>query len=120
IRDVEHAAVEGRPARRETVSARAFYRVAWRNMAGNTNERTLIPAIVPPGSAHIHTVYSFGAPHRPDSDLALVGGVLASLLSDFGVRSAPKSSISWDTANRLALPPHGPARRAIVLRSLRL
>jgi hypothetical protein len=111
---------DGREVREEIVSARGFYRVAWRNMAANTGERTLIPAIIPPGSAHIHTVYSFGAPDRLNQDLALVGGVLGSFLSDFGIRSAPKSSISWDTTNRLALPPDGPIRGQILLRSLRL
>ena len=34
-------------------SARDHYRVAWRRMAANTGERTLIPAIIPPGAAHL-------------------------------------------------------------------
>ena len=33
-------------------STRDHYRIAWRAMAANTGERTLIPAIIPPGAAH--------------------------------------------------------------------
>ena len=40
----------------DDVPARDYYRVAWRRMAANTGERTLIPAIIPPGAAHIHGV----------------------------------------------------------------
>src|SRR5690606_11841568 len=37
----------------ERRSARDFYRVAWRTMADNMQERTLMPAIIPPGVAHV-------------------------------------------------------------------
>ncbi|MEK8226478.1 hypothetical protein NKG05_10965 [Oerskovia sp. M15] len=44
IRDVEYGVdASGTRVRTETVSARGFYRLAWRNMAANTGERTLIP-----------------------------------------------------------------------------
>ncbi len=120
VRDVEHrTAADGTRIRTETVSARGFYRLAWRNMAANTGERTLIPALVPPGSAHIHTVYSFGGPALPQRVLGVVAGVLGSLLADFGVRAAPKSSISWETANRLPLPGDDVSAQ-ILLRTLRL
>src|SRR5699024_708050 len=36
----------------DRVPARDYYRIAWRRMAANTGERTLIPAIIPPGVAH--------------------------------------------------------------------
>ena len=42
--------------------ARDYYRVAWRNMAANTGERTFIPALIPPGVAHVHGVASLGRP----------------------------------------------------------
>jgi hypothetical protein len=99
-------------------SAREFYRVAWRNMAANTGERTLIAAIIPPGSAHVHTVYDYGAPDLSMVDLIRVAASLGSIISDFGVRTAPKSSISWDTAGRLPLPTG--LTPEIALRTLRL
>lgn len=42
-------------ARRGVVPAR-HYRVAWRSMAANTGERTLISALIPPGPAHVHAL----------------------------------------------------------------
>ncbi len=99
-------------------SAREFYRVAWRNMAANTGERTLMAAIIPPGSAHVHTVYDYGGPDMSAMDLIRVAASLGSIISDFGVRAAPKSSISWSTAGRLPLPTSLTAE--IALRTLRL
>lgn len=87
----------------DRVAARNYYRIAWRNMAANTGERTLIPAIIPPGTAHIHGVSSFGFPCNSQQDLLLVGGVLSSLLSDFAIRIAPKSTISGDSVGRIAI-----------------
>jgi hypothetical protein len=85
------------------IPARGQYRVAWRNMAGNANERTLIAAIIPPGAAHIHGVTSLGA--LSDSQiLVAVSGMLSSFLLDFSVRSAPKGTISAATVARLAAP----------------
>ena len=42
--------------------ARDYYRVAWRYMAANTGERTLISAMIPPGAAHINGLYALGSP----------------------------------------------------------
>lgn len=103
--------------------ARDYYRVAWRNMAGNANERTLIPALVPPGTAHIHGVSSVGCPSEDFSlaKLTATAGVLSSLLNDFAVRSAPKSTISASTLDRLALPEaQSPLTAALLLRTARL
>ncbi len=48
----------------QTVRARDCYRIAWRRMAANTGERTLVPAVIPPGTAHMHLVYSACLPVR--------------------------------------------------------
>lgn len=81
--------------------ARDHYRIAWRNMAANTGERTFIPSVLPPGAAHIHGVSSAGKPGGPSVAFAAAAASLTSLLSDFGVRSAPKSTISLPTVSRL-------------------
>lgn len=60
IASSETRAEDGREVREEIVSARGFYRIAWRRMAANTGEPTLIPAITPPGTAHAHPVHTFG------------------------------------------------------------
>jgi hypothetical protein len=102
----------------ERLPARDHYRIAWRNMAANRNERTLIPAIIPPGAAHIHTVTSIGSV-GDDRILALTAGVLSSMLADFSVRVAPKSSVSASTIGRLPLA-SGVLCEALLTRSLRL
>ena len=44
--------------------ARKYYRIAWRAMGVSTNERTLFPALIPPGAAHPNTVFSLAGPRR--------------------------------------------------------
>ncbi|PSL08461.1 hypothetical protein CLV30_101433 [Haloactinopolyspora alba] len=82
-------------------SARDFYRIAWRNMAANTGERTLMPALVPPGPAHIHGVSAVGSLDIPLQSLVCVAGHVSSLSADFFVRTAPKSTISAATVGHL-------------------
>ncbi len=44
--------------------ARDRYRIAWRKMAANTGERTLITALIPPGTAHIDGLVTVGNGER--------------------------------------------------------
>jgi hypothetical protein len=99
--------------------SRAYYRVAWRGMAGNTNERTLIPSIIPPGTAHVNVVYSAGLP-RENDEICLLAGFMSSLIADFAVRSAPKSGIYPATIGRLPFLMDHPLRARLVNRVLRL
>ncbi|GAB2776616.1 class I SAM-dependent DNA methyltransferase [Nocardioides salsibiostraticola] len=102
------------------VPARDHYRVAWRGMAANTGERTLIPALIPPGTAHINGVFSMGG-GESNRSIGLVLGVMGSLLSDFLVRAVPKSGIYQGSFERLAMVPtdHGLCGH-LLLRTLRL
>lgn len=101
-------------------SARDFYRVAWRRMAANTGERTLIPALIPPGAAHVDGVSSAAA--QPDRHgTVLTAAVLSSILSDFSVRVAPKNDIRAGTVNRLPMVPlDHPLLPSLMLRTLQL
>ncbi|GAA3766626.1 class I SAM-dependent DNA methyltransferase [Plantactinospora mayteni] len=98
--------------------ARDHYRIAWRDMAANQGERTFIPALIPPGPAHVHTVRSAALPSAPQR-LAQVLGFFTSLSHDFSVRVAPKSTISPGTANRLAFT-DSPLSPDLTIRTLRL
>ncbi|MET9329617.1 class I SAM-dependent DNA methyltransferase, partial [Tsukamurella sp. NPDC003166] len=80
---------------------------------------TLIPAMIPPGTAHIHGVSSVGLPGDA-ATLVLVGGFTASLLHDFAVRAAPKSTISASTLDRLPFVDDPALRSMILLRTLRV
>ena len=82
-------------------SARDHYRIAWRAMAANTGERTLISAIIPPGTAHPNGVFSVGGPSIASTTLAITQAALSSLLTDFSLRSLPKSGVFFADLCRL-------------------
>ncbi|WP_243106880.1 class I SAM-dependent DNA methyltransferase [Actinomyces lilanjuaniae] len=104
-----------------TTSARDHYRIAWRNMAAVTGERTLIPSLVPPGSAHVHTVTSAGAPTQSSRSLPLTQAGLSSLLADFVVRSSGRGHIHpTDLSQLFTLEPAHTLAPAIAFRTLRL
>lgn len=101
-------------------AARDYYRVAWRRMAGNTNERTLISAVIPPGTAHVHPVHTFALESGDMPMLIVAASFLSSLVCDFMVRSVPKSEILFSTIARMPMSPTHPLRREVQLRSARL
>ncbi|MGO1536570.1 MAG: Eco57I restriction-modification methylase domain-containing protein [Yaniella sp.] len=102
-------------------SARQFFRICWRRMSGNMGVRTLIPAVIPPGGAHVHTVESVGGNLAP-TEIFLYTGLLSSIPYDFVIRAMSKSDIFPNVIGQLPrfdekLPE---LRHAIVARSARL
>ncbi|MGP6175208.1 Eco57I restriction-modification methylase domain-containing protein, partial [Corynebacterium sp. A21] len=57
------------------------FRVAWREFAATTGFRTLYPALIPPGTTHVHAVNSCRHP-RSDKLLPLVGATMSSICCD--------------------------------------
>jgi hypothetical protein len=100
--------------------ARAYYRIGWRKMAANSGERTLIPAIIPPGAAHPNLVLSVGLAREDNEILCVLAGFLGSLLSDFAIRAAPKADIYFSAISRLPTLVGQPLQAALTLRTLRL
>ncbi|WP_430784552.1 class I SAM-dependent DNA methyltransferase [Actinoplanes sp. G11-F43] len=98
--------------------ARDHYRMAWRDMAANQGERTFIPALLPPGPAHVHTVKTAALITAPKR-LAEIVGFFSSLIHDYSIRVAPKSTISSSTVNRLAFA-ESPLSPQLAHRALRL
>ncbi|WP_180536654.1 Eco57I restriction-modification methylase domain-containing protein [Micrococcus luteus] len=100
--------------------ARDFYRLAWRCQVDNSGVRTLIPAIIPPGAAHIDGIFA-GASVSNQMHTVGAAGVLSSLLSDFAVRAVPKGNVRAVTANRLPMVPlDHPPLPSLILRTLQL
>ena len=110
---------EGDPVRE--VRVRDHFRVMWRRMAATTGERTLIPAIYPPATAHVHPVHSIGFPDAPASTVVLAEAAMSSLLSDFVVRSTVSGDIFKSAVDRLpSIPFDHSLFDAAILRTLRL
>ncbi|GAA4693923.1 class I SAM-dependent DNA methyltransferase [Phytohabitans rumicis] len=102
-------------------AARASYRIAWRRRAANTGERTLMSAVLPPGAAHVHNVYSLGRLDGEHDLLPAIQAIMGSLVADFVIRCVPKDDILLKTVNRLPwAPPPLALKDVIALRVLRL
>ena len=100
--------------------ARNHYRIAWRNMAPITGERTLAAALIPPGAAHVHTVASAASPDSTHSFI-IAQAVASSLLADFMTRSSGRGHIHAHDFNRLfVLSPEHELMSSVALRTLRL
>jgi hypothetical protein len=106
----------------KSIAVRDCYRVAWRRMAANTGERTLIPAILPPGAAHVDGLFCAGFSDGPaHRKLAVVQGFVGSLVSDFLIRTVPKGDIRRDSFERLTIADTDhPLMPEVGLRVLRL
>ena len=100
--------------------ARDYYRVAWRAMAANTGERTLISAVIPPGAAHVNTVFCVGGPDIQPKFIPLIAGFAGSIVADVLVRVAPKSNIFQGVFARLPIVEAHVLQDELLLRSLRL
>jgi len=97
----------------------AFYRVMWREMAPHNTDRSLFPAIYPPGPAHIHAVRSLAMPSNRDT--ALVAGFWSAIPLDYMLRIAGIEH--FDVANARTMPaPDGahPLASPLLFRTLRL
>jgi hypothetical protein len=79
-----------------------FYRHVHREMVSSHNERTLVPALIPPGVAHINTVLAI-AFERPE-ELVLYNALSSSIVWDFYIRSTGMGHININLAASLPLP----------------
>ena len=97
-----------------------YYRIAWRNMAPITGERTLAVALIPPGATHVHTVNSAGYP-SDSTRILTVAAATSSLCSDFQLRSSGRNHIyPRDFALLPIIPDKHPFTKKVILRTLRL
>lgn len=102
------------------LAARDFYRIAWRRMAANTGERTLISAIIPPGSSHIHLMWDMALPTLGSSKLLTIAASMSSLLLDLLIRVVPKNDIVFPTIRRLPLVNNKRISALLIIRALEL
>jgi len=94
------------------------YRHVHREMLALTGERTLIGAIAPRGTAHIHSVASLAM--RDSKDLVAWSAQAGSLPIDFFVRAKGAGHLNAKQALSLSMPQLGPLFDALCFRGLRL
>ncbi|MGW3623098.1 class I SAM-dependent DNA methyltransferase [Streptomyces sp. NPDC000880] len=97
----------------------SFFRLAWRKMIPFDSSRCLHAALLPPGPAHIHAVYSMAL---ADNRLTtLNAGFWASLPLDYVLRITGRSNLQVAEALKMPAPdPKHPLASALLLRALRL
>jgi hypothetical protein len=95
-----------------------FYRVISRRGLSLAGERTLLPAVVVPGVAHIDGVVSLA--FRREELVPIVAGLWASLPFDFYIKSIGKGDFRNSSAETLPLPSLGPREPALEVRVLAL
>lgn len=96
------------------------YRVSWRVMADNAGQRTLIPALLPPGAMHVDGILSIGGPGISPLNLAALAGALSTLIYDSMVRMSPKSTIRKNVIDRLPWNGNHPLIPNLAATALRL
>lgn len=105
--------------RENRVSVRGVYRICWRAMAATTGFRTLYPALVPPGTTHIHGVHSGASVGDVETTVA-VGAVLSSLLIDYQLRATGLANLYGPTIETLAYPELNELEGSLIEKYLRL
>ena len=96
-----------------------FYRVVWRRQIQAKNGRCLLAALMPPGPAHVHTLYSMSLPSSADT--VLTAGFWASLPLEYFLRATGRIDLQVGEAHAMPAPSAGhPLAAALSLRTLRL
>ncbi len=105
-----------------TLESTRYYRAASREVAGATNERTAIVALLPPGVLCGHTISVERSPsHRPNARALLLIGVMNSYCFDWLVRQKAAAHVSIYIMAELPMPELAPeAERLLAHGALRL
>jgi hypothetical protein len=87
-------------------------------MVSPTGERTLVPAIIPPGAAHVHTVFALCF---LDTELLVeFSGLASSLVVDFAIKSAGSGHVNISHISAVPFPQLLKVKPLVVERTLRL
>ncbi|WJY50063.1 type II restriction endonuclease subunit M [Streptomyces chengbuensis] len=95
-----------------------YFRLVWRRMVDPVTERSLQPALLPPGPTHVHTVQSLA--FEVNRDTAVLAGLWASLAIDCLVKVSGKADVQVSLAGHFPAPYEHPLTTPLLLRTLRL
>ena len=99
-------------------SSSKYWRTVWRKMTQPGLERSLHPALLLPGPAHIDGVYSLAGTQTFFT--TTFAGLCATLPFDYLVKLSGKSNIHDELVRRFPMPRESPYISSLVLRTLRL
>ncbi|WP_424185355.1 Eco57I restriction-modification methylase domain-containing protein [Actinokineospora sp. G85] len=95
-----------------------YWRLAWRAMADSSTERTLHSCLLPPGPAHVLSLFSLKTENS--SDLVVASGFWSSLAADFLTKVTGKTNLKIDFVRNIPhVRGHG-LEEGLILRVLRL
>lgn len=96
-----------------------FFRIAWRRMIPFNSERSLYPALIPPGPAHVHTVHSMAL--ADNISTTLNAGFWAGMPMDYLLRITGRSDLTPAGVRQLpAADTKHPLASPLLVRTLRL
>ncbi|MGC4951094.1 Eco57I restriction-modification methylase domain-containing protein [Streptomyces sp. DT224] len=95
-----------------------FFRVTWRRMITSNTERSLQPALLPPGPTHVDAVHTLAL--RSNRGTGVVAGLWASLVYDYLVKVSGASKVNIELARSFPSPLSHPLTTPLLLRTLRL
>ena len=96
-----------------------FYRLIWRRMIADNTDRSLFPALIPPGATWVHSVHGLILPDNRGT--VLIAGFWSGLPMDYLLRITATSDLQ--TTNTLKLPAPSlehPLAVPLLFRTLRL
>lgn len=102
----EAAAIEARQ-NDDGRSVMRYYRVAWRDVASSTNERSAIACVLPPRTVAKDTTLTVWGGWLPLDRVLVLAGVLASLVFDYLVRAFGKTHLKYAAIGSVPVPPFG-------------
>ncbi|MFJ7305108.1 class I SAM-dependent DNA methyltransferase [Streptomyces sp. NPDC099088] len=96
-----------------------FFRLTWRVMVPFDTERSLFPALLPPGPAHVHSLGSIALSN--DRLTALTAGFWSSIPLDYLLRIAGRPHLQVAETDKMPAPTlDHPLTHPLLLRTLRL
>ena len=101
--DARYRLPEAIAARLLPAGSHRRWRLAYRDVTGPTNVRTLIAAVLPPGTVSVHTVFCAARPMDP-ADRWFLCGLLNSFTADFLVRLVVGNHVTAALMRRLPVP----------------
>ncbi len=94
------------------------FRLAWREMCDSATVRTLHPALVPPGAAHVGGLLSLAV--ESSADLVVMAGTTSSIVADFLIKAIGVGHVKIGTLSALPHIRHHALEPQLLLRTLRL